>query len=51
MIQSFRDLQVWQKGMNLVVSVYRMRKVPSSGNVWFDRSGSESRGIDPLECR
>jgi len=24
MIQSFRDLQVWQKGMNLVVSVYRM---------------------------
>ena len=47
-VQSFRDLLVWQKSIDLVVIVYRLtRNFPQGGVLWFNGANETHGGFHP----
>lgn len=51
-MQSYRDLLVWQKAMELVVAIYRVTQAFPKSEIWFIQPDAEGRWIYPIEhCR
>jgi 23S rRNA-intervening sequence protein len=47
MSYSYRDLEIWQLGMDLVERIYNITaEFPSDERVWFDLSNETSCGLD-----